>query len=420
MRRFVVAVLAWTVGLTAVAVAFNGAVDPYGMFGTTPVAAFNRDKPQAETQPYLAKTYLVERVRPATLLLGNSRVQSGLDPESPAWPAEAKPVFNLGIGGADAYTSLRFLQHSLATARPKLVVIGVSLDDCQAARHVRADFESRLRATPSGAPNPALLSARIKDAAFALMSLTATADSVLTVLHQGNAGKSRMTPLGFNDNGDAKAATALAGHFPLFNAKEKLKIADALAWAKEPEFDLDPVTRMIALAREHGARVVVFISPGHAGELEIYRQIGVLGRFARWKKALGALVDGFAADGAAVALWDFASFSPYTTEPIPAPGDRRTRLKWFWEMNHFTPALGDAIIARMMGAGPADLGTRLTGAAEPPAEFCRRQRDYIAERPGDVARIGALVARAASFKQADDSPVCVPQAIAQSRPEAGP
>jgi hypothetical protein len=61
---------------------FCVAVDPYMIFNTPTLVGVNETKPRAYQQASLAKAHLLERTRPRTLILGNSRAEIGLDPTS--------------------------------------------------------------------------------------------------------------------------------------------------------------------------------------------------------------------------------------------------------------------------------------------------------------------------------------------------
>ena len=94
---------AWVVSTLALLVAVaavNLIVDPYGLFRIVDLPGLNRIKSQAGERAALFKRAGVERMRPAGLVLGNSRAEIGFDPESPAWPESARPVFNLALPGA--------------------------------------------------------------------------------------------------------------------------------------------------------------------------------------------------------------------------------------------------------------------------------------------------------------------------------
>ncbi|HEX3972239.1 MAG TPA: hypothetical protein VHX19_13000, partial [Stellaceae bacterium] len=76
--------IAWMAGtvlaLAAVTIALAIVADPYDLFGTQ--LGWNEIKPRVYQQAALAKTTLLERARPATLLIGNSRIEIGFDPDS--------------------------------------------------------------------------------------------------------------------------------------------------------------------------------------------------------------------------------------------------------------------------------------------------------------------------------------------------
>ncbi len=99
-REYLWAWLWWTVLLLGNVVAFNLVVDPYGLFQVVDVPGVNRVKSQASERGSLFKHVSLERMHPSGLILGNSRAEIGFDPESPAWPPWARPVFNLALPGA--------------------------------------------------------------------------------------------------------------------------------------------------------------------------------------------------------------------------------------------------------------------------------------------------------------------------------
>ena len=81
--RFFVWFGATVAALAGLAIGLCVAVDPYRMYGTPVLPGWTELKPQIYDQIDLAATYQLERVRPITLLLGNSRVEVGINPESP-------------------------------------------------------------------------------------------------------------------------------------------------------------------------------------------------------------------------------------------------------------------------------------------------------------------------------------------------
>ena len=397
--------LAVLAGLTA---ALTVGVDPYGILGTPRIPGLTADKPAAADWPRLTKSYMVEAVQPRTILLGSSNIDVGMDPASPAWPASARPVFNLAIDGAGPQTQYEYLQHALATTHPSLVLIGVSFEDALAyppdpARRLSADsaaqwtYQARLRTRPDGTANPGYTLARLQDLAFATVSLKAVRDSILTLLDQRDPAATYQTALGQNTGGKFGRWVSTEGQYALFMDKDRQKAPEFVRWLRHPMTDVAPVGDTIRLAHAHGARVIVFVIPSHAEELELFRQLGLTPFYQAWKADLAATVEAAATPGSPVPLWDFSGFSQYVTDPVPASGDTGTQMRWVWETIHFRAELGSLMVQRMLsGTGPKDLGVQVTQAdlrAQATA-FNEAQRDWVATHPGDVTRLAEVASKA--------------------------
>src|SRR5438046_123959 len=111
--------------LMALAAAAAIVVNPYWNHGTAPITGWTALKPRAYQEALIAKTAQLDRIAPKTLLLGNSRVEIGLDPESRNWPAGAGPVFNAAQAGRSLFTSQLMLREAISVSAPKLAVVGI-------------------------------------------------------------------------------------------------------------------------------------------------------------------------------------------------------------------------------------------------------------------------------------------------------
>jgi hypothetical protein len=347
----------------------------------------------------VTKPYLVARAKPATLVMGTSPADVAFDPLSPDWPADLKPVFNLSIDGASPYQMYRFEQDALAVSKPKLVVISISLEDSQvfgAPPKQPEDFDQRLRVTKDGVPNPDRRIGVLSDYIFATASSKAISDSLRTVIHQRDPIKTFQTPLGQLSGGKFEIWARTEGFHVLVSDKDHLHAGMDLRWARKPHFDIERLTDMIGAARDDGANVIIVIIPNYIDQLEIRRQTGVTDQYDAWKTRVTQLADQAKQKMGGVTLWDFSGFSPYVTETLPEPGDRATRLRWFWESIHFQPALGDLIIQKIMGKGPEDFGVLLTPdtLADDIAAYHTAQDQWVADHPRDVARITRFIAEA--------------------------
>ena len=389
--------------LLALTMALCALVDPYAVLGTPLVAGLNARKTAAIDWPRLSKAYMVQRARPATIILGNSSADVGFAPASAAWPEAARPVFNLAIDGGLPGNHLRYLQHALATASPRRVVLAVNFNESMVltSRRVAAsvqsqfDFEQRMRVLADGRPNPAYAGGRAADLIFATLSFTALSDSIRTLLHQHGTGIAAQSEAGWNNGAMMIGWTRQDGAYAMAMRKDREKIGQYLSWRSRKVLDIDSVFRLVQVVREHGAELSIVILPNHADGLEVLRQTGLDADYDAWKTALVDGVSRAAPDH--VAIWDFSGYSPYTTEELPPPQDRGPGLRWFYEPVHFKPALGAIMAARIEGAAePAGFGVQLTPGtvAAQIAAYHQAQAAWVASHPADVARIAALVAAA--------------------------
>ena len=124
-KRYTLAVGFVAFMLLALTASVNIAIDPYRRFGARPILGLSVLKPAAIGQVRMAKAYGVIRRDFKTLLLGNSRVDVGIDPRSPGFSQDQAPVYNLGQPGTGSETALAYLKHAADNHRPVLVVMGV-------------------------------------------------------------------------------------------------------------------------------------------------------------------------------------------------------------------------------------------------------------------------------------------------------
>ncbi len=429
MARFLAIWLGATLLIAAAVLGLNLAMDPYGIFGSPRIAGVNRDKVAAVDWPRMAKPYLLEMNPPGAVVFGTSPADVGFDPDSPAWPPQFRPVFNMSMDGGGLGELLFYERDVFTVSKPKLVVICVTLEDSVMMPPVApvgaapnsglapgANGMLRLRVTESGQPNPGYRWARLEDALFSLFSLQATTDSLHTLLGQSGPYRNFESPLGWLSAGKFALWADTEGFNSLVTTKDHDHAAKFLAWSRLPRFNVDALVDMIALARDHDAEVAVLILPNYVDQMEIYRQLGLIGDYERWKSRVVEIVADAARTRGGTALWDFSGFSHYTTEPLPARGDHTTRMRWFWEQIHFQPELGALMTARITGAGPPDLGVALTpdNLAEHLATFREAQQAWVASHPRDVERIAGIIA-AAGREACRAHPTNCAQKVARSR-----
>jgi len=385
-----------TLALVVAVVAVNFVIDPYGLFCVVDVPGLNRIKSQAGERAVLFKRAGVERMRPAGLVLGNSRAEIGFDPESPAWPESARPVFNLALPGAGIAAVADELAEALRTASPRLVVVGLDF----------LDFRVDPSSDESFTAQPADIDPfrGLRDRATALLTLNTLADSLATIRAQHQPYATSLTDKGFNPKRDYIGVSRREGYFAMFRQRDQENARayvrgpkSVFQTGKRPAPAFDAVDNIIALARARGIALRLVLYPYHVHTLMLFQLTALWPAYEDWKRELVGRVD--AARGTMdVELWDFTGFSPYTAEQVPRPGDTRTELQWYWEAGHFKKSLGDLLLANVFDAQNSNepWGRRL--AARNLGEILREQRaardEYRRARPDDVTDLEALIAAA--------------------------
>jgi hypothetical protein len=358
-RSYCVTWLFGVVLLIFVIGAFNALVDPYLVIGTPRLAGLNAAKPEAATHTQLAKDYLIGRIKPAGLLLGTSKVDLGIDPESPFWPDNARPVFNYGVPGTSIRGNLADLRRAvtLGTVRRVLVVLEFG------------DFMQPPAKKPVSLPTTTTLK-RMHDIVLATLSLDALRASIGTVIAQHHAAPIDLSQDGATNDQGFRNIVRADGYQTLFlqkdteNAERLARLAASLrAWPDAPLANLDAVEEIIALCQMHGIALDFALPPVHADLLVQMDRAGLWSRYQDVKTGLTRLVA--AKGGNAVRLWDFSGFDTVSTEPVPSLAERRVDMFGFWEPVHFKRAVGEKMLAAIYG-GVSEYGAPLTpGMIEP-------------------------------------------------------
>ncbi len=368
-RRYIVVFLAVGVVILGAAVLINVAVDPYNVFGTTRVAGFNELKPFAGDRGRTAKVHQVLRARPATLIVGNSRPEMGLDPDHRCWSSADRPVFNLAVPGLTVYKQVRYAQHAMHAGTVRTIYLGVDFSDFLESRPRHdprrwpAEEESvlRLAIDASGQPRRRYALERQVDRLRASLSLEALSDSLLTVMQQRRAQVETRTAAGFNPaDGIYRPIVRTEGVRTLFTQKNR-EMASRLAppqtlfnegtnWSAE----FEALDRLMAYTTERDVRLVLFINPYHAEYLLLLDSAGLWPKFEAWKTQLVRL-----AGSRDITTWDFSLFDEHAAEPVEGLAARGESLRWFWEPAHYREALGGKMLETLLPGCEGGFGVTL-------------------------------------------------------------
>jgi hypothetical protein len=333
------------------AIVFVVIVDPYRLYQLVDVPGFNHVKPALDRYQEEIKLSLARKVKANVILLGNSRVEIGLDPRGLADSADlthSDVPYNLAISGASIATArdeLEYLHH--IGQIPKKVVLGLDFIDF---------LVDPSRMQPQPPPRSGFKADGVKWKFDALFSLTSVMDAWSTLQIQRQAEAETVTPEGFNPLLEYNKYARDEGYFSIFQQRA---IEYAQTFVRKPHglqyantgssADLDDLRAIIALALKDKIELQMLIYPYHAQMLALFEEAGLWPAFEQWK---GLMADEVAAAkrqdaGARISLWDFSGFSAIQCEPIPVRNDRISVTQWYWEAGHFKPSVGNLILARL-------------------------------------------------------------------------
>lgn len=369
-RRFLGTALLATVLTVGVFAAVTTIVDPYDYWGRPRHEGLNARKPMVHTHLTAVKQRQYLRQKPRTVIAGNSRVDVGLNPGSALWPKEHGPVYNLGLPGASMTAVAEALATAMAAHKPERVFLGVDFLDFLLTRDRWAEQAiGPLRAQPQG------VSRQARQLAETTLSLDALIHSGLTLLEQRKTHPADTRPDGFTPLENYHDHVRMEGHAALFEQRSRELVQRMLREPRRLDWNAADnnstgdgnstggnmmwtrLEQFLHLAQKQGVEVVLFTYPYHAELLETLRQTGKGPDLRQWLARLAELA---AREG--VTLWSFTGYDEWSTEAVPPPGDRTTRMRWYWEAGHFKPALGELMIARMLERpdAPAGFGQKLT------------------------------------------------------------
>lgn len=334
---------ALTAGLVALATAvmmaaLNYVSDPWGVWRLGKRGDWVRSRPAIRFAERLHKAHAVADARPDVLLLGNSRVIVGLDPQHPSLPPR---TYNLGLSGANVYECLRYLQHAVRLHEPKLVLLAIDKDMFDAGSKPLGDFsEARLAVCPAGKPQPAWARS---DVAPTIFSTDAVVESCRNLLRRGGtrvryAGGMRDVGLMQPYN---ETSRVLMENENWRRSVSRFCLVDTQGKNRQ----LDAFRELLAFCASHHIQLIVFTNPVHAELLDLHMSAGEAD-FTAW---FLQVQEAIAASSADVAFWDFQGFNPITVEPFPPASQPRSTLENYWEISHYRKAVGDLALARVTG-----------------------------------------------------------------------
>lgn len=360
--RFIKWMAASVIFGAALVAAFVVLVDPYRIYRLVEVVGVNIIKPAPERYQQELKTVAARAVGADIFLMGNSRVEVGLNPADIEFAGQKRSPYNLAVAGSGVGTAHRQFEALRARNPPAILVLGVEFLD--------------FLVDPRGADLPVQPKStfeRMQWKIDTVFSLNAFLDALRTLQIQHSDEASTMTARGFNPLNEYRGYVRQQGYQAIFRQRAE---ESAKSIGRKPHglirtqsgtsSDWQELRALLDGAATERAQIHLVIYPYHAQILAMFERAGLWPTFEQWKSLLVREVERTRQmhPGVEVTLWDFSGFGPIQCERIPAKGDFSSAPQWYWEAGHFKSALGDLVLERMLSRGghntaPAGLGIAL-------------------------------------------------------------
>jgi hypothetical protein len=223
---------------------------------------------------------------------------------------------------------------------------------------VNAEPVSRLAELEDPLPNRL----RWVETARALFTITGLQDSLHTLAARSDQYAATLQGDGFNPMRDYERVAQRSGYRAMFKQRfdeTNRRLHTSRLGILPPEADdsaeLAALRELIHTAQRRGVRLVLFSYPYHSDYLSLIEQVDAWHDFEEWKRRVSLIVaDANQAEPKAhpVRFVDFATWSDYSTLPVPSRGDGGA-AQWYWEGGHFKQQLGDLMLGGI--ANPASM-----------------------------------------------------------------
>lgn len=320
-RRFTLWLLALSLGLSILIIAFNWIVDPLENFDVLKIKGFNETKTEVHKQVRLFKALAIERLKPKAVFLGSSRVMIGLDPAD-LIPLFQEHAYNSAFAGANFEELYEYFEHTLFH-QPDLKMVVIGLDFFAFNKNKDRDFDSK--------------SLNLKKNfsldcwSTVLFTKTITLDSFHTV----KSNMSGNTPLIFLPNGvfNSDLVNDSTTNPILIMGEDEFirQLLNSKKWYKDYQLcekRLELFQNMVDTCLRKGIALHVFINPCKDIYWDNLVQSNLLCQMEIWKRKLSAMHT----------VWDFSGFNDITTDESQ-----------YVDCSHYKPQVGRLILASFFG-----------------------------------------------------------------------
>lgn len=353
-KKYLAVVLAVMFALLLVTAALNYCVDPYGIYSDWKKGDVY---PASDTYIRIHKTERIKRLKPDAIVLGTSHADLGINPRPEFWPGLSP--YNAALSAANIREQRRLLEFSQRVHPLKRVLITLDMFTFNAQRLENRHFEERRVAPNALDPINSLINTYGTLVSFDTLLVINKHFHYMRQLDRRSYPK----PNGQKMHNEGAWRVAKFGAASIFWKSPNLNALGAKEfgynYSDAPGDDTFHQFRaMLEFCEKNHIAVYLFFSPYHKSHLDLLKREGRWKLFEEWKQKVTAIVR-----ETKYPLWDFATYNSFTTEDVPAKGDLKNQIKYFWDTDHYKEQVGDIMQRKVFGlAKPGEypeFGTKL-------------------------------------------------------------
>lgn len=339
--------------LVATVSAVNYCVDPVGIYGNN----IGNPRPAATSYLRLHKREAVKRLKPDVVIIGTSRSDIGLDPKPEFFPG--RRPYNMALSASLIHEQRLMLEFAQAVSPLKEAIIALDFIAFNARKLENKQFEPEKLSPEALSPLRSFF-----DTYGTIVSL-----DTLIAANKHRRYVRRLDRYSYPQPNGHKVNNGDVYDIAQNGVSHKFRLSPLSMAAMAEEFSFDyadgtsvfqQLAAMLEFCRARNIKATLLLSPVHETHLRQLEGAGKGELVKEWKRRVAEVVR---ADGARhgvkpYALWDFAYPNSLTREPVSEKG-----MKWFWDSGHYKAALGDIVLAKVLGLPAArkypDFGRRL-------------------------------------------------------------
>ena len=307
----------------------NYIVNPFLIFQQSALNDSFTYKPEAATRVRTFKKYQAAQQDFNVLIVGNSRVEMGLDPDSPYF--ENKHVYNVGVPGLSVPAQIAYANNVIKSNNIETLYVGV-------------DFVDFISLGVSNFQAFTLGDKKKDDYLSATFSLDALNASVMTVLSQNKYASTR-TYKGFNPAYDYIPILRNEGQSVLTTQKlsslakqiedKRFYRAGMMANKNSP---INTLEKAISQWKVSGKKVVLFINPYQDIYYDTLAKEGLSKDLDEWRSIIEKV-----ATNTNSYFYDFTELGISHSNLL----NSKNELEYFWEPAHYKKELGEKMLKVM-------------------------------------------------------------------------